>query len=121
MAEDEVPGVDEEIDAEIDIAVLEGLRPQEQVAALGADIEDDLAKSGPLSAYLLEVRAKAVTAYRQFATLDLDDKAAIRDCQDAVRHFLDVMEFMRRALKAAEQAAAEIDERLNEGDQPRDD
>lgn len=121
MAEDNAPGVDEEIDAEIDLAILEGLIPHQEAAQLGADIEDDLKKSGPLSAYLVEVRGKAVKAFRLFAALDLDEKPAIRDCQDAVRHFLDVMEFMRRALKSAEHGAEMITEALSEGNQPRDD
>jgi|GEM_PF-5047562 len=121
MAEDDVPSVDEEIDAEIDAAILQGLGPYEEMARLGADIEEDLKAYGPLAAYLVEVRSRAMTAFRHFAALDLDERAAIRDCQDAVRHFLDVMNFMRRALKDAEHGASEINARLDPGNQPRDD
>lgn len=100
--------IGEEVDAEIDIALLEGLAGHQADIALGADIEADLGALGPLATYMVEVRARAVEAVKRFTSIDLDDKPAIRDCQDAVRGYLDVMDFIKRALTRAEHGGEAI-------------
>ena len=123
MPNEDPPDIAEEVDAEIDAALLEGLHAlgeQQDAVALGADIEADLEKAGPLAAYMVEVRARAVAAIKRFSAIDLEDRPRLRDCQDAVRAYLDVMDFLKRGLAGAEHGAAVIRRELTETEERPD-
>lgn len=121
MAEDDVPGVDEEIDAEIDAALMESLLDREEIVGRGHDIEKDIEAVGPLARYLTERRQAAVKAIKAFPDLDLEDGAAVRSCQDAVRMYLHVLLWVGEQFKAAAHAEETINRDLSPVDQPRDD
>lgn len=109
MANEDTTDIGEEVDAEIDVAILEGLGGYQEAAGLGADIEADLAAGGPITRYMVDVRGRAIKAIKRFSGLDLeDDKAAARDCQAAVRAYLALMTWMAANLADAERASEVI-------------
>jgi hypothetical protein len=114
MAGEDAPDIADEVDAEIDIALLEGLGGHQHAVGLGAEIDADLAHAGPLAVYMVEVRARAVAAIKRFTAIDLGDVANLRDCQDAVRAYLDVMDFIKRSLADAERAGEVIAREMSE-------
>ena len=122
MAEDDVPGVDEEIDAEIDAALMESLLDREEIVGRGHDIEKDIEAVGPLARYLTDRRQAAVKAIKAFPDFDIDkDRADIRTCQEAVRMYLHVLLWVGAQFKAAAHAEETINRDLSPVDQPRDD
>lgn len=121
MAEDEMPDVDEEIDVEIDAALMESLLEREEMVGHGKDIEKDLEEIGPLARYVTERRAEAVTAFKAFPDLDVENHEAIRNCQNAVRLYLHVLLWVGEQFKTAAQAETEIRRELFPGETARDD
>lgn len=113
--------VDREIDAEIDAALLEALRQHDHAAAIGDDIEKDIEASGPLAIYLAERRVAAVAAMKAFPDIDIENRADIRSCQNAVRMYLHVLIWVGEKFKEATSGAESIRRALNPTEQPRDD
>ncbi|MEP0323301.1 hypothetical protein [Bauldia litoralis] len=108
MATEDPIGAGESVEAEIDLAFMEGLEAQQAQVLMGLDIEEALEKAGPLASYMVERRAKAIEAVKRIASIDLDDRAALRDVQDAIRLYLDIMKFIKDALIGAEIGEEEI-------------
>lgn len=103
----------EEIDGEIDAAILEALAEPRDAVLFGDAVHGDFSAVGPLARYIVAKRAKALTAFRKFSSLDIEQKAELRDCQDAVRAYFDVMIWVREMLTDAERAEQIIEREIH--------